>query len=142
MSLVNVVIVIGIKRQSMDEIYMERTMKELKHRPRSTVVVQEIDKLKRLGTPYVDSVPDFNHHYGFSRYTTVTSPLRRYFDFVIHHQIKATLRRGLDSAPYTLSQLHECLPEAHSVVGEMQELQEKSSRFWILNYLYEQYLVR
>jgi len=119
---------------------MEKSIVELKgEKPRSNWVVHQYDLLKQLGTTYIDAVPSQHYRYGLSRFTTVTSPLRRYFDFVMHHQIKAMLRRV--SPPYTLMQLHDYIPTAHNMMGDIRNLQERSSKFWILNYLYEQYKV-
>lgn len=92
------------------------------------------------------------HHVGLdtSHYTHSTSPLRRYADMLVHHQLKAWLwsqgstQRGRSSRSAAPPQY---IPEYSmatlcSMISTKQEraslLQDSSTRFWILRYIEDQ----
>lgn len=88
-----------------------------------------------------------------SHYTHSTSPLRRYPDMLVHHQLKVwlyttkegQLKRKKSSKPFFEQLIPEYTMTTHCVnISKKQELsallQDKSSRYWILRYMEQQVL--
>jgi len=73
---------------------------------------------------------------GLATYTQVTSPIRRYSDFLAHFQIKAHLRG--DSLPFTPEKMQELLVSASSTSYEATLVERQTNRYWGLEYLRRQ----
>ena len=68
-----------------------------------------------------------------ARYTTVTSPIRRYMDLVVQRQLKHALAGG--EGVYSKQQLDELITKLSAAQARVSSIQRKWSRYWILKYL-------
>ncbi|KAL0487338.1 hypothetical protein AKO1_000827 [Acrasis kona] len=83
----------------------------------------------------ISQSPNWHHGVGVSHYAQVTSPLRRYSDLLIHHQIKAKLR-GKEQ-PMDWSEIEKILSHVEPMCRSVNNLQKNSKRFWLLKYFEE-----
>lgn len=88
---------------------------------------------KLLNRSRWDTKPEFHHIVGLDKYTSVTSPLRRYIDLIVQRQIVHYLQEGEPLYPekeflFIIPQLEEILRRANTVC--VQRL-----KYWILTYL-------
>jgi hypothetical protein len=65
---------------------------------------------------------------GLNMYAKATSPIRRYFDMLLHHQLRA-------ARPLTEPQLATLLPSAYRHEQYLKQLQKLSTRYWTLAYI-------
>ncbi|KAI5067057.1 hypothetical protein GOP47_0017585 [Adiantum capillus-veneris] len=70
---------------------------------------------------------------GLPGYVQFTSPLRRYSDFMVHYQVKATLRN--DIPPISSGYMEASMAAFNSRVRILKKLQSECERYWILEYL-------
>lgn len=96
-------------------------------------MISNLSKMtKQTGNSCITQIPTFHSGLGVSAYTQVTSPIRRYTDLLVHHQLKAHLR-GKD-LPWTWQQITELLQTMEIKKKEINNLQRDSERFWSLKY--------
>jgi len=69
-------------------------------------------------------------------YTQATSPIRRYHDLLVHHQIKAHLRG--EAPPFTADKLSAVVRELEPRAQAIHRLIRYSHRYWLLRYLERQ----
>jgi exoribonuclease-2 len=92
-----------------------------------------------INTPkYTYSVTPSGPHSALAlpSYTQATSPIRRYHDLLVHHQIKAHLRG--ESPPFTVDKLSALVCELEPRVQAIHRLIHYSHRYWLLRYLERQ----
>jgi exoribonuclease-2 len=77
--------------------------------------------------------PGLHSGLGLTAYTQASSPIRRYADLVTQRQFTATLAGA--SAPYNREELLRVLATAEAAETEVRALEERSTNFWILEYL-------
>jgi exoribonuclease-2 len=73
---------------------------------------------------------------GLDVYTQATSPLRRYHDLQLQHQIKHHLTHG--TALFGEEQLQVIAASAQSATGDAKRCERESTRYWLLRYLEKQ----
>ncbi len=73
---------------------------------------------------------------GLDLYTQATSPLRRYHDLQMQHQIKHHLTHG--TALFSEEQLQLIVAGAQSATGDAKRCERESTRYWLLRYLEKQ----
>lgn len=104
-----------------------------------------IDRVKEYGMTGSDithgaaagmfSSPQPHHALGVSAYTFATSPLRRYVDLLVHHQIKNWIR---GKKTLTWEEIEQHLSKIEPKQRQISNLQKDSSHFWTLKY-FEKY---
>jgi exoribonuclease-2 len=77
--------------------------------------------------------PGLHSSLGLDFYTQITSPLRRYPDFLIHRQIKAVLRG--ESPEYSETELSNTLLLADAAIGRADELMRNREKYFLHKYL-------
>lgn len=97
------------------------------------VAQQEV--LRKLRKAELSLAPKPHTSLGVSVYTQVTSPLRRYQDLVMHHQIKAALRG--EPAPWDDEELMAIFAEVEDVTAIYGRIDRDAQRYWILKLLRE-----
>ena len=89
---------------------------------------------RRLMPPsQLGTQPEAHAALGLSLYTQATSPLRRYTDIQMHHQIKHHLAHG--TALFQESQLQVVAASAQAAIGDARRCERESTRFWLLRLL-------
>lgn len=71
-------------------------------------------------------------------YARVTSPLRRYPDFITHYQIKAMIRGGKRMLPFSHEDLTRIMPEIHYTTKKIHSLQMHALVYWKTRYLIQE----
>ena len=82
----------------------------------------------RLGT-----TPEAHAALGVPVYTQATSPLRRYTDLQMHHQIKHHLACG--AALFSHGQLQVVAASAQAAIVDARRCERESTRYWVLRWL-------
>lgn len=82
----------------------------------------------RLGT-----TPEAHAALGVPVYTQATSPLRRYTDLQMHHQIKHHLACG--AALFSHGQLQVVAASAQAAITDARRCERESTRYWVLRWL-------
>ena len=89
---------------------------------------------RRLMAPsQLGTLPEAHTALGLPLYTQATSPLRRYTDLQMHHQIKHHLAHG--SPLFQESQLQVVAASAQAAIGDARRCERESTRFWLLRLL-------
>ncbi len=78
------------------------------------------------------SEPKPHFSLGLTHYTTLTSPLRRYFDLIAQRQIKSVFK--LEEA-YTREELEDILVEIDANFARSSHIISQRNRYWILKYM-------
>ena len=88
---------------------------------------------RSLSRAELQVTPSCHTSLGISRYTTVTSPIRRYPDLVVQRQLAALLS---DNQPvYTMQRLEKLIAETTEILKQANYLEIRRQRYWILRYL-------
>lgn len=72
---------------------------------------------------------------GLPHYTRASSPIRRYTDIIVHHQLKSYLRGGIHALPFKRSVLEHIVKYVDSTEKSISKLQKDSERYWKEQYL-------
>ncbi len=89
---------------------------------------------RRLMAPsQLGTLPEPHTALGLPLYTQATSPLRRYIDLQMHHQIKHHLAHG--TPLFQESQLQVVAASAQAAIGDARRCERESTRFWLLRLL-------
>ena len=89
---------------------------------------------RRLMSPsQLGTLPEAHAALGLPLYTQATSPLRRYTDLQMHHQIKHHLAHG--GALFQEGQLQVVAASAQAAIGDARRCERESTRFWLLRLL-------
>jgi len=81
--------------------------------------------------------PEFHHGVGLPAYTTVTSPIRRFTDLLVQHQLVAYLSG--QEIPFTTEELEQLLPEIEERQAATNQVKVRTHRYWLLKYLKHHY---
>ena len=81
----------------------------------------------------IGTQPEAHAALGLPLYTQATSPLRRYTDLQMHHQIKHHLVHGI--ALFQESQLQVVAASTQAAIGDARRCERESTRFWLLRLL-------
>jgi exoribonuclease-2 len=77
--------------------------------------------------------PCRHHGLGIDHYIQITSPIRRYLDFILHRQLRHFARTG---APfYTAEDLKGLLLMSEAVLDQVELLERDRRNYWVLKYL-------
>jgi len=88
---------------------------------------------RKLSPLSIRTEPKPHSSLGVDMYTTVTSPIRRYYDLLVQRQIKSTLCRG--AARYTLEDIEKKRLVLDPLLKSIELLTRNSTRYWIQKYL-------
>lgn len=88
--------------------------------------------LMAMSPSAVDTVPRPHWSMGLDMYAKATSPIRRYFDLLLHHQVKSSLMK---KNVLTDSDLAKLLPPTYRHEQYLKHLQKASTRYWTLRHL-------
>lgn len=94
-------------------------------------------EVRKLRPSRCSTQPGPHSGLGLDAYTQITSPLRRYTDLVAQRQIYA-FRKG-SALPYTDRDLFQIITAAESAAAKSRNLEQESTRRWLLEYLQRNY---
>ncbi|MFP3868137.1 MAG: RNB domain-containing ribonuclease [Desulfobacteraceae bacterium] len=103
------------------------------HREEAPTLLQLWKNRRRLSRVVLDLEPQPHWGLGLSAYTTISSPIRRYLDLIIHRQIYATLNGHF--AMYSREQLESMLTLLDLALRRAGQLKTRRLRYWLLKYL-------
>lgn len=89
--------------------------------------------LRALRRAELTTQPDFHWGLGVAGYTQVTSPLRRFQDFVVHAQIKGFLRDG--RPPLDTDELLRVFGDLEAKADALTQTEREAKRYWLLKVL-------
>ncbi len=95
--------------------------------------IEQIAILRTLKPTTLSTRPGPHFTLGVEAYTQVTSPIRRYQDLVMHHQIKGFLATG--RAPFGDGELMEVFDAVDKEAGARRRVETASRRYWTLRFL-------
>lgn len=72
---------------------------------------------------------------GLPYYTRASSPIRRYTDIIVHHQLKSFLRTGLTALPFNKSVLKPLISDIDKTEKLINKVQKDSERYWKEKYM-------
>lgn len=112
-------------------------------------LVADMEKLRGVTRAYYSHTPVYHNGLDTHHYCHSTSPLRRYPDMLVHHQLKALIARsGGGSSSHPLggeaASSYDFIPEADMIklcnsCSTIQQkgkiMQMRSDRFWVLRFL-------
>ena len=104
--------------------------------PATTFVSQRVhvQTARRAMKPsQMGTTPAAHAALGLDLYTQATSPLRRYHDLQMQHQIKHHLTHG--TALFSEEQLQLIVAGAQSATGDAKRCERESTRYWLLRHL-------
>lgn len=81
----------------------------------------------------LDTQPGPHCSLGVARYTSITSPIRRYVDLVTQRQLKHALATG--GPLYNKEELNAIITEFRSFNSKVTFVQRKWTRYWLLKYI-------
>ena len=88
---------------------------------------------KLLNRSQLDTKPAFHYILGLEKYTSVTSPLRRYLDLLIQRQVMCFLQKG--EPFYSEKELSFLIPHLEEISRRTHMLSTQRIKYWILTYL-------
>lgn len=107
---------------------------ELKREERmATEPHQAMAALMAMKRPELSTHPKSHHSLGVNYYTQVTSPLRRYQDLIMHHQLRGFLSAG--KAPLTDEGIMRIFGNVEEAGSLYATIERGGQRYWILKYL-------
>ncbi len=96
-------------------------------------LLQALVESELHGAAFMDVVPNKHYSMGMDAYTQVTSPIRRYTDLMVAHQIKAHLRS--QTLPFSSWDILNFRSQHETTVRRVEQLQSNSSRYWLLRHM-------
>lgn len=114
------------------------SLDETNHLPIEPHIATVLQALQRIGFSASASQSPFPGKHvplGLEQYSRVTSPLRRYADFLTHYQLKAFLRGGMNALPFSTEDLLQIIPRLHYTSLRANELQKQAEGYWRREYL-------
>lgn len=96
-------------------------------------LLQALTLSEMHGAAYMDVSPKRHYSVGLDAYTQVTSPIRRYPDMLVAHQIKAHARQS--TLPFSSWDILQFRDMYESVVRQVETLQSNSIRYWIMRHM-------
>ena len=77
--------------------------------------------------------PAFHHVLGLDKYTSITSPLRRFLDLILQRQMVYYLQEG--KPLYTEDELSSLIPYFEDIIHRTNMIFSQRTKYWVLNYL-------
>ncbi|MEW6076934.1 MAG: ribonuclease R family protein [Thermodesulfobacteriota bacterium] len=87
---------------------------------------------KMVARVVLSGTPGHHAGLGLERYTTATSPIRKYLDLMAQRQVRSIL--GLET-PYTREEVQDIIQRLEPVLGNVARIQQARQRYWVLKYL-------
>ncbi len=88
---------------------------------------------KLLNKSVIDTKPGFHHILGLDKYTSITSPLRRYLDMVMQRQLIYYLQH--QEILYSETTLSFLIPHFEEIIKRTGFITTSRVRYWVLTYL-------
>lgn len=98
----------------------------------STALTQ-LDQMSRLCAAQTETEGRPHAGLAVDIYCQATSPIRRYLDLLVQHQIKAAIRG--DKLPFDRKAVQKLIGQMEHVSSELSRLTSNSHRYWMLRYL-------
>jgi len=89
--------------------------------------------VRQLGPPVMETAPRRHASLGVAAYAPITSPLRRYVDFINVEQMRSALEGG--GPHFSREDLERMLPELAARMDAVGQIQRFRPRYWKLVYL-------
>ena len=125
------------KEHQIPAIYRRQESPAERLSPEETSYVYYVFKQRRKLSPLsIHTEPKPHSSLGVDMYTTVTSPIRRYYDLLVQRQIRNYLYRGLPL--YDRQGLEKKRLVLDPLVKNIEGLTRNSTRYWIQKYLAQQ----
>jgi len=122
------------KEHQIPAIYRRQEAPAERLSPEEDNYIYYVFKQRRKLSPLsIHTEPKPHSSLGVDMYTTVTSPIRRYYDLLVQRQIKSTLCRG--AARYTLEDIEKKRLVLDPLLKSIELLTRNSTRYWIQKYL-------
>jgi len=86
-----------------------------------------------LSRGHLTTTPKRHDSVGVDQYTTVTSPIRRFLDLVIQHQIASILK--MEGQKFSTSTLNEFAGSISSAQSRLNLVRQQRHRYWLFKYL-------
>eukprot|EP00028_Trichosphaerium_sp_Am-I-7-wt_P009025 CAMPEP_0168531102 /NCGR_PEP_ID=MMETSP0405-20121227/15183_1 /TAXON_ID=498012 /ORGANISM="Trichosphaerium sp, Strain Am-I-7 wt" /LENGTH=831 /DNA_ID=CAMNT_0008555711 /DNA_START=485 /DNA_END=2980 /DNA_ORIENTATION=- len=96
-------------------------------------LVEQIKKMGQLPQAVNEINPGKHSALALDQYCHATSPIRRYSDLLVHHQIKAVLRG--DKPPFDKTKVVSIMERLAETSSSLSRLTQYSQRYWMLKYL-------
>eukprot|EP00761_Pharyngomonas_kirbyi_P014256 gb/GECH01014286.1/.p1 GENE.gb/GECH01014286.1/~~gb/GECH01014286.1/.p1 ORF type:complete len:879 (+),score=213.90 gb/GECH01014286.1/:1-2637(+) len=96
------------------------------------LVLSQTTKFQVVPSVYVDVDPIEHGALGIRGYAQVTSPIRRYADLLVHHQLKANIRG--EQAPLQQDSMKKFISSSFEYLRKIKVLERQSEHFWVLHY--------
>jgi exoribonuclease-2 len=81
----------------------------------------------------LSTVPERHCNLGMECYSSITSPIRRYMDLVLHRQLRAHFLG--EPPPYSLEAMEELITEMNAILPKVFQVTRRWNRYWILRYI-------
>lgn len=95
-------------------------------------ILREIVGFYRADTSVVGAP---HHSLHFERYARCSSPIRRYSDMIVHHQLKSFLSKGLSMLPFDVPMLGVIAAELDSKSKQIRQIQRYAETYWKMQYV-------
>jgi exoribonuclease-2 len=95
-------------------------------------LVTKFGWLRKQQKATYQTTPNPHSSVGLSAYTKATSPLRRYFDYLVHSQIKNMLLGSSSKKVLQKEELEVVLKSLNVSLGEIENVQEQTNNFFVL----------
>jgi exoribonuclease-2 len=89
--------------------------------------------LRSLKRAELSTTPEYHYGLGVMGYSQVTSPLRRFQDFLAHVQLKGFLREG--HAPLTTERILRAFGDLETMADALLTTEREAKRYWMLKWL-------
>jgi len=87
---------------------------------------------RHLSRFILDHKPGKHSGLGLDRYTTATSPIRKYFDLITQRQVRAALDL---EPPYTATEIDTLIQQLEVPMNQVSLIQRNRNRYWLLKFL-------
>lgn len=96
--------------------------------------------LRTLKASAIDLIPRFHYSMGIFGYAKATSPLRRYFDLLLHYQLYAglSIHGGCLKKPLSREEMASIVVRPYRHEQYLKRLERASVRYWALMHLQDQ----
>ncbi len=122
------------KEHQIPAIYRRQEAPAERLSPEEISYIYYVFKQRRKLSPLsIHTEPKPHSSLGVDMYTTVTSPIRRYYDLLVQRQIRNYLCRG--TPLYTREDIEKKKLVLDSLLKSMELLTRNSTRYWIQKYL-------
>ncbi len=108
-------------------------LRRLAERSPEPQLLMALLEIEQHGAAFMDVAPGPHYSMGMEAYTQVTSPIRRYTDLMVAHQLKAHLRSH--PLPFSSWDILNFRSQHETTVRRVEQLQNNSTRYWLLRHM-------